>query len=723
MIKLYLTLYNTASAVGWAMVWWITYLSLTAGDTATQYSGKVLDTLTLVQTAAALEILHSALGFVRSPLATTTMQVFSRLLLVWCYSRPVEACQHHWSLYLMVGSWATVEVPRYLFYAFNLWMPNVPYPLFFLRYNLFMVLYPSGISGEILQIYTSLAFLTPLCYKLSVSLFPLYAFGGPFMIMTMFAQRQRASRNRAAALGGGPAKRPEAGLVFPKDPRTGERSTTTAGKNIFAASIAAIDPAAADAVRRERNWRFGYAKHVIRNVETSFRSADTAVSIAKAGFTHAMDNFEFVRDGKSMSMAAAMSSITESFETGFIKGEQPKPSKTELRVPYKNGELSGSELIEQLNKWATTGTIEPSARDAIAMVAKNPGWLDLSDQYFCLLGAGSAMGPLLVLLALGANIVAVDLDRPGIWKRLIELTRNSPGTITFPLKKPQSSISDDDDLFASAGCNLFTQPAEIKNWLIGVAPGRPLTIGGYAYLDGALHVQVSLAMCAIMMGVIEQRENVSLGFLCSPTDIFVSPPDAAAAARDALNRIPLWQSLLRTIACGRCLRRNTRRPGQHGMVAVNGIVVPQGPNYALAKRLQHWTAMMCLTRGNVVSSNIAPSTATRSVVHNAQFAAAYGGFHHFKPMEVFYQETSNAVMATLLIHDLRNKKAASHPGVVANPITLFSEGAFHGGIWRCAFEIGSIGEVAALAFYLRTKTLQILLGVGAVVGWASWLIR
>ena len=37
----------------------------------------------LVQSAAALEVLHVLLGWVRSPLATTLMQVSSRLYLVW----------------------------------------------------------------------------------------------------------------------------------------------------------------------------------------------------------------------------------------------------------------------------------------------------------------------------------------------------------------------------------------------------------------------------------------------------------------------------------------------------------------------------------------------------------------------------------------------------------------------------------------------------------------
>jgi hypothetical protein len=51
---------------------------------------------------------------------------------------------------------------------------------------------------------------------------------------------------------------------------------------------------------------------------------------------------------------------------------------------------------------------------------------------------------------------------------------------------------------------------------------------------------------------------------------------------------------------------------------------------------QHWLAVRARAEGFLVSSNVrvAPSTATVSVVHNAQFAAAYGGFKHFKPMEV-----------------------------------------------------------------------------------------
>ena len=65
--------------------------------------------------------------------------------------------------------------------------------------------------------------------------------------------------------------------------------------------------------------------------------------------------------------------------------------------------------------------------------------------------------------------------------------------------------------------------------------------------------------------------------------------------------------------------------------------------------------MVHRAQGNPASSNIAPSTATISVVHNKQFAAAYGGFGFFHPMWVSWQETSNAVMCALLIYDVKSK--------------------------------------------------------------------
>ena len=146
-----------------------------------------------------------------------------------------------------------------------------------------------------------------------------------------------------------------------------------------------------------------------------------------------------------------------------------------------------------------------------------------------------------------------------------------------------------------------------------------------------------------------------------------------------------------------------------------------GPNYALAKRMQHWRAITAYSKGHVVSSNIAPSTATISVIKNKQFAWAYDGMPYFKPMEIFQQETSNAVMAALLINDINEEsKSVADPKSRAakklrNPYELFAYNSFHGGVWRCAYTVGSIGEVSVLIHFIKVARTFLFILLALVV--------
>ena len=70
-------------------------------------------------------------------------------------------------------------------------------------------------------------------------------------------------------------------------------------------------------------------------------------------------------------------------------------------------------------------------------------------------------------------------------------------------------------------------------------------------------------------------------------------------------------------------------------------------NYALSKRLQNWRAMTARNAGQLVSINVAPSTATASVVSNKSFAAAFEGMASFPPMEIMREETSRAVVTPI----------------------------------------------------------------------------
>ena len=97
------------------------------------------------------------------------------------------------------------------------------------------------------------------------------------------------------------------------------RSTQITGKEILAAAVGAVDETSAKAVRDERGWRFKYRKHFVKSVEVSARSPDAALKVAAAGLDYMYDKFEFIRDGKKYALRDALSQITGSFSTGFVK--------------------------------------------------------------------------------------------------------------------------------------------------------------------------------------------------------------------------------------------------------------------------------------------------------------------------------------------------------------------------------------------------------------------
>ncbi|KAB1283613.1 Very-long-chain -3-hydroxyacyl-CoA dehydratase 2 [Camelus dromedarius] len=61
------------------------------------------------------------------------------------------------SVLLFVIAWTVTEIIRYSFYTFSL-LNHLPYLIKWARYTLFIVLYPMGVSGELLTIYAALPF-------------------------------------------------------------------------------------------------------------------------------------------------------------------------------------------------------------------------------------------------------------------------------------------------------------------------------------------------------------------------------------------------------------------------------------------------------------------------------------------------------------------------------------------------------------------------------------
>eukprot|EP00040_Diaphanoeca_grandis_P008720 m.46200 g.46200 ORF g.46200 m.46200 type:complete len:523 (+) comp20171_c0_seq2:192-1760(+) len=475
-------------------------------------------------------------------------------------------------------------------------------------------------------------------------------------------------------------------------------------KSVLSDAIQAVDPAAARAVSTEKKLRETYFEHLYDHVALQAVSTEAALGIAKAGMASLYSKMVYANKttGTVLGVMEAIEQCKESFHTGVIRGSSVKKPPS---VPYKGSILTGKHLVRQADAWATGGQIEPSAQEAIALTVSNPEVLSVENRVFVVIGAGAAMGPFQQLLALGATVVAIDIPVPQIWQRLIEFAQTSAGTLIFPTRSPCPESTDVKTMCEIAGVDVLEQFPALAQWLTLVAPGSQMTIGGYAYLDGAKFIKISVAMDAIAEYVRTHRDDVSLAYLCTPTDVHLRPQEAYDNYRERFNNRGWLEDLTAFVSRGRfCQKNETKAPVEtiDGKLQypVDSVVSQQGPNYALAKRLQHWRAMLARADGSVVSANIAPSSATHSVMKNKLLAAAYEGTKYFPPIEVFEPNTSNAVMTLMLLHDLNNGNSAAHPTTkLDNPLNLFTEGAMHGGFWRLGFSIRSVAELSAILHF------------------------
>ena len=476
------------------------------------------------------------------------------------------------------------------------------------------------------------------------------------------------------------------GIQFPADHR-GVRSTTGAGQSIFADSYRVIDPAFSMALKQERNWRKNYASFMPAMTHTAAKSPKLAQSIAEQGLASCYEQFEFIRNDKAYKLHQAMALFTQPhFRTACIEGQSPF-SKQGVTVEHKGRTLCGESLKKQIAHWLEKDIIEESHAQDLFCMLNDAKLQDLSGQNFVLLGASSEIGPLSLLLALGANVIAIGRENPANWQRLINMARRSPGKLYVPCKRDPSDMSD-FQIANLAGADLLTQTPEIASWINGF--DAPLTLGNYAYLDGANHVRLVMAMDAIVTRLTQKRDDISLAYLLTPSDVYAVPNAVTVNAKvrcSANNVSGLAKKLLNKITQGylfaSCIHSQVQDDQGRDFGILDNLVPQQGPNYVLAKRIQRWRAITSVNKGIRVSCNVAPATATKSVMSNKFFAAATMGSESFG-VEVFTPDTANALMTLQLIFDIRSEQALEPSEM------LFIHGANHGGSWQLGYCLRSV---------------------------------
>ncbi|KAF5096133.1 hypothetical protein D0Z00_002878 [Geotrichum galactomycetum] len=198
LVHKYLVAYNAVSGFLWAAV--LARLVILYPLVGSDFVFEGLDEFTRwVQTLMLLEVVHSAIGLVRSPLVTAAMQVASRILVVWgvLYLFPNVGTSFAFSTCVL--AWCITEILRYSYYVYTLVRPgDVPYLLTWFRYSAFFILYPLGAGSEWILVLLSLpeAQKYSTIYSLFLKAILLIYIPGFYVMFThVLAQRRKVFRN------------------------------------------------------------------------------------------------------------------------------------------------------------------------------------------------------------------------------------------------------------------------------------------------------------------------------------------------------------------------------------------------------------------------------------------------------------------------------------------------------------------------------------------------
>ncbi|CAF0974941.1 unnamed protein product [Rotaria sordida] len=162
----YLLIYNSILTVGWTFILYETIkqvISYKSVDDLWKCHGlwnAIEMPLKICQTAAFLEVVHAMFGLVRSNPMIVFIQIISRVFLVWGVANYIPHAQLSLGIFLAVTAWSITEIIRYAYYALNLFQVS-PQLLTWCRYSFFIVLYPLGVTGEILTIIKAMQTIYP----------------------------------------------------------------------------------------------------------------------------------------------------------------------------------------------------------------------------------------------------------------------------------------------------------------------------------------------------------------------------------------------------------------------------------------------------------------------------------------------------------------------------------------------------------------------------------
>ena len=153
--SLYLFIYNIIQFFGWMFFFIKVSLGLIKKQSIFEIYDETHCILEYCQYGAFLEIIHSLLGIVKSSIIATSIQILGRIAIVAVLQNFRSSVS---SGYLFLYfAWSIIEMIRYSYYLFSIIKSEkksftIPYILKWCRYSFFILLYPTGVTGEIITL-------------------------------------------------------------------------------------------------------------------------------------------------------------------------------------------------------------------------------------------------------------------------------------------------------------------------------------------------------------------------------------------------------------------------------------------------------------------------------------------------------------------------------------------------------------------------------------------
>lgn len=462
------------------------------------------------------------------------------------------------------------------------------------------------------------------------------------------------------------------GVHFPTN------NTTATARSIVAKSLHTVSPIVSLEAANESDWRMGFGEYFRYMVQAGLDSPEAARSIATAGLTSLHEEMRF----NQQPLANVIANPVPTFEFGTKEIRGTETASSTISVPYRGQSLQGTKLIDQLRNWRGRGLVTSTFERAVEEVLDHPEWLSLEGDTIVMLGALAETAPLRHLLTWGADVIAVDLPTQVAMRQLSGLAESGAGRMRLPVR-PESLGGN-----APVGANLMVEFPEVAHWLSRF--DERLSLAHYYYTESAAYLQLAAAGDALDQIVSAHKPDTGVSYLLSPTASYaVGAYEIGFSTRAYSQETMWWRMPARLVSGGRLLQPNY--PDEAALGICDSTIPQQGPYYALSKQIQRWRASMAVANGRTVSVNVAPLTFTKSLMSSKALLAACTGATRFG-IEVLEPETSQALMAILLVHDMRAGRRRHR-----EPWREELNAAVHNGLWTSAYSPRSVLTLAAVA--------------------------